>query len=68
MKLTQLVNVRVVDFSSEKNLGRNHWVLVWQEKLSIEETALVRSLSRASNLHKEVAGVTLTGLSINSDN
>jgi hypothetical protein len=66
--LTKFINVRVEDFGSEKNLGRNHGVLIWQEKLSIEKPALVGGLSGTSNLHEEVARVAITGLSVDSDN
>jgi len=66
--LTQFINVRMVDFSSKENLRRDHGVLIWQKKLSVEETSLIWCLTWTGNLHKEVAGVALTGLSVNSDN
>jgi hypothetical protein len=58
----------MVDFSSEEDLRWHHRVLIWQEKLCVEESAFVRCLSWTGNLYKEVAGVSLAGLSVNSDN
>jgi hypothetical protein len=58
----------VVNLGSEKDLRRNHGILIRQEKLSVEETTLIWCLTRTGNLHKEVAGVALAGLSVNSDN
>lgn len=56
------------DFGSEENLGGDHGVLVWEEELSAEKAALVRGLSGTGNLHVEVAGVVLAGLSIDANN
>lgn len=66
--LTQFINVRMVDFSSEEDLRWDHWVLIWQEKLSVEEASFVWCLTWAGNLNKEVAGIALAWLSVNSDN
>jgi hypothetical protein len=58
----------MVDFSSEEDLRWHHGVLIWQEKLSVEESPLVWCLAWTGNLDKEVAGISLAGLSVNSDN
>ena len=57
--LTESVDVRMIDLRSEENLWRNEWVLLRQEELESEETTLVRRVSGAGNLHKEVSGVGL---------
>ena len=28
----KLVDVRMIYFGSEENLGRRHWVVIWQEE------------------------------------
>ncbi len=57
----------MVDFSSEEDLRWDHWVLIWQEKLSVEEASFVWCLAWAGNLNEEVAGIALAWLSVNSD-
>lgn len=52
----------------EEDLGRDHGVLIWEEKLGIEEAALVGGLAGAGDLHVEVAGVVLAGLCVDADN
>lgn len=66
--LTKFINVRVIDLSSEENLGGNHRVLIWQEELSAEKAAFVGGFTRASDLHIEVTRVAFAGLSVDSDN
>jgi hypothetical protein len=66
--LTELVNIGVENLSSKEDLGGDHGVLVWEEKLCVEETAFVGSLARSSDLHEEVAGVVLAGLRVDTDN
>ena len=56
------------DFSSEENLGRNHGIIIRKEELSIEQSALIWSVTRSSNLHKEVTRVGLARFSVDSDN
>lgn len=53
---------------SEEDLGWDHGVLIREEELSVEETALVGGLAGAGNLHEEVTRVVLAGLSIDADN
>ncbi len=66
--LTKLVNVGVEDLGSEQDLGGHHGVLIREEELSVEETALVGGLAGAGDLHEEVARVVLAGLSIDANN
>ena len=63
----KLVNVGVVDLGSEKNLGRDHGVLIWQEEFAVENATLIRSLCGACDLDIEVSEVLLVWLGINSN-
>ena len=53
----ELVNVGVVDLSSEKDLGRSHGVVFGEEELAVEETTFERSAGRATDLHHKVTSV-----------
>jgi hypothetical protein len=65
--LTKLVNVGVVDLSSEKNFRGNHGVLVGKEKFAIEHATLVGGLWGSGNLHEEMSVVGWGGLNVNSN-
>ena len=67
-RLTESINVGVVDLGAEEALGGDHGVVIRQEKLKCEHAALVGRVGRASNLHKEVPAVSLRGLSVDADN
>lgn len=58
----------MVDLSSEKNLGRDHGVLVWQEKLAVEDATFVWRLGWSCDFDVEVSGVALVWLSVNANN
>ena len=58
----------MVDLGTEKNLGGDHRVLVWEEKLKSEETAFIGGVRWASNLDVEVSEVGLGRLSVDADN
>ena len=58
----------MVDLGSEKDLWWDHWVLLWQEELAVENAALVWRLSWACNLNEEVSWILLVWLGVNSDN
>jgi len=57
----------VVNLCSKENLGRHHGVLVWQEKLAVEDAALVWGLGWSGNLNVEVSEVLLIWFSINTN-
>ena len=65
---TEFVDVGVIDFCSEKDLWRNHGVVVWQKELAVKDTTLVGSFGGPSDFHIEVAEVFFRWLSIDSDN
>ena len=65
---SNLVNVRMIDLSSEKNFWRNHRIFVWKEKLSIEETSSVWSIVRPLDLNMEVSEVDFVRGSVDSYN
>ena len=62
----ELVDVGVVDLRSKEHLWWDHWVLLWQEELAVEEAALVWGLGRTSNLHVKVSIVLLVWLSVDA--
>ena len=64
----KLVDVGVVDLGSEQNLWWDHGVLIWQEKLTVEDATFVWSLAWTSDLHVEVSGIGFVWLSINTHN
>ena len=63
---SELVDVGVVDFRTEKDLRWHHGVLVRQEELTGEETAFIGCLGGSGQLHVEVAEVVLVGLNDDS--
>jgi len=63
----ELVDVGVVDLSSEKNLRWHHGVIVWQKELTVEDSALIRCLSGTSDLNVEMSEVLLGWLSIDAN-
>ena len=63
----KLVDVGVVDLGSEKNLGRDHGVLIWQEEFAVENATFVRRVREACDLDIEVSEVLLVWLGINSN-
>ena len=65
---SKLVDVGMVDLGSEQNLWWHHWVLIWQEKLAIEDSSFVRGLTWTCDLHVEVSGIGFIWLSINAHN
>ena len=64
---TKLVDVRVVDLGSEKDLWWHHWVLIWQEKLAIENSTFIWSLGGASDLNKEMSWILLIWLGVDAN-
>lgn len=33
---TELVNVGMIDFGQESDLGRGHWIVIWKEQLKLK--------------------------------
>lgn len=64
---TKLIDIWMVDLSSEKNLWGNHWILIWKEEFTVEHTSLIWSLGWSSNLDEEMSEVRLVWFSIDSD-
>lgn len=58
----------MVNLGSEENFGWHHRIFLREEELSIKETSFVGCLARSSNLHKEMARIIVTWLSIDPDN
>lgn len=56
---TKLIDVWVEDLGEESNLGRSHWIIVGEEELEAENTALIRRLGRTVNLDIEISEVIL---------
>ena len=67
LKLTNFVDVWMVDLGSEKYFWRNHWVLVRKEKFSCEHSSFVRSVFRSSYLDMEVSEIAFVRLGVDSD-
>ena len=65
---TKLVNVRMVDLSSEENLGWNHRVFLWEEELKVKHPAFERSITWTGNLDIEMSAVCLRRLCVNAHN
>ena len=65
---TELVNVRMVDLSSEENLGWNHRVFLWEEELKVKHTAFERSITWTGDLDIEMSAVCLRRLCVNAHN
>ena len=65
---TKLVNVRMVDLSSEENLWWDHRVFLWEEELKVKHTAFERSITRTSDLDIEMSAVRLRRLCVNAHN
>ena len=65
---SKLVDVGVVDLGSEEDLRWDHWVLVWEEELAIEDTSFVWSVGWAGNLDVEVSVVLLVWFSVDAHN
>ena len=65
---SELVNIWVVDLSSEENLWWNHWVVSWQVELELEHASLVWAVSWSRHLHEEVSSIGLRWLSVDSNN
>ena len=65
---SKLIDIWVVDFGSEKNLWGNHWILVWKEEFTGEQSSLVWSLCWSSNLDKEMSEICLIWLSVDAYN
>eukprot|EP00355_Strombidium_rassoulzadegani_P000591 CAMPEP_0168612154 /NCGR_PEP_ID=MMETSP0449_2-20121227/2755_1 /TAXON_ID=1082188 /ORGANISM="Strombidium rassoulzadegani, Strain ras09" /LENGTH=167 /DNA_ID=CAMNT_0008652679 /DNA_START=534 /DNA_END=1037 /DNA_ORIENTATION=- len=65
---SQLVDVGVVDLSSEEHLGGLQGILLWEEELAFEEATLVGSVRWARELDEEVSKVLLADFNLNSIN
>ena len=65
--LTESVDVGMVDFGAENDLGGDHWVLFWQEELKLEQATVVRRVLWSCNLHEEVSAVGLRGGGVDAD-
>ena len=65
---TKLVNVRMVDLSSEENLWWDHRVFLWEEELKVKHTAFERCITWTSDLDIEMSAVCLRGLCVNAHN
>jgi hypothetical protein len=65
---TKLIDVWMVDFGSEKNLWGDHWILVWEEKFTSEQSTFIWSLGWSSNLDKEMSEISLVWLSVDAYN
>jgi hypothetical protein len=57
----------VVNLGAEEDLGGDHGVLVRQEQLKLEQTALVGGVRGAGNLHEEMPAVRLGRLRVDSN-
>ena len=57
----------MVDFGAEDDLGGDHWVLLGQEELKVEQAAVVRRVLWSGNLHVEVSAVGLRGGGVDAD-
>lgn len=58
----------MVDLCSEKYLWCNHWILIRQEKLGLEEPSVVWGISRSGDLDVEMSEVILIWSCINAHN
>jgi len=65
---SKLINIWMVDLGSEKNLWCNHWILVGQEKFTLEKTSSIKWIFWSSKLDEEVSEVLLVWLGIDSNN
>ena len=65
---TELVNVRMVDLSSEENLGWNHGVFFGEEELEVEHTAFKWCITWTGDLDIEMSAVCLRRLCVNAHN
>ena len=66
MEGTEFVYVWVVDLGPEENFGWNHWVLISEEKLTVEHSTLVGGTFGACKLDEEMSGVGFTDFSVNA--
>ena len=59
LKLTESVNVGVVNLGAEEAFGGDHWIVVREEQLKVEHATFIWGVSGAGNLDEEVAAVGL---------
>jgi len=64
----ETINVGVVNLSEEADFGRDHGVVLGQEKLELEHAALVRRLGRTGDHNVEVSEVVCVRLGADTRN
>ena len=65
---TELVDVWMVDLSSEENLWWDHRVFLGEEELKVKHTAFKRCITWTGDLDIEMSAVCLRGLCVNAHN
>ena len=58
----------MVDFGSEEDFRRYHWIFIGQKELSVEKTTFEASVGGAGNLNNEVSEIGFGDRSVNADN
>jgi len=64
--LTEFINVRVIDLSSEENFRGHHGVLIWQVDFGTEQASLIGGVTGTRNLDEEMSLVFLIWFNDNS--
>ena len=59
LKLTESVNVGVINLGAEEAFGGDHRIVVREEQLKVEHATFIWGVSGAGNLDEEVTAVVL---------
>ena len=56
------------DLCSEQYLGGDHWILIWEEELCLEETSMIRGVVWSGDLNVEMPEIGFVRASVDAHN